>query len=61
MNIYDKSLNDLCANLQITKSDKEYYKFEKLVTVVNRLFKIVLKEFNYIKTKNPKKKDSFKF
>ncbi len=57
LNIYDKSLNDLCTNLQITKSDKEYYKFEKLVTVVNQAYlKIVLKEFNYIKTKNPQKK-----
>lgn len=56
MNIYDKSLHDLCTNLQITKSDKEYYKFEKLVTVVNQAYlKIALKEFNYIKIKNPEK------
>ncbi len=56
LNIYDKSLHDLCTNLQITKSDKEYYKFEKLVTVVNQAYlKIALKEFNYIKTKNPEK------
>lgn len=56
LNIYDKSLHDLCTNLQITKSDKEYYKFEKLVTVVNQAYlKIALKEFNYIKIKNPEK------
>lgn len=56
LDIYDKSLHDLCTNLQITKSDKEYYKFEKLVTVVNQAYlKIALKEFNYIKTKNPEK------
>lgn len=56
MDIYDKSLNDLCTNLQITKSDKEYYKFEKLVTVVNQAYlKIALKEFNYIKTRNQEK------
>ena len=48
MNIYDKSLHDLCTNLQITKSDKEYYKFEKLVTVVNQAYlKIALKELNF--------------
>jgi hypothetical protein len=56
LNIYEKSLNDLCTNLQITKSDKEYYKFEKLITVVNQAYlKIVLKEFNYIKNKNTEK------
>ena len=44
------------TNLQITKSDKEYYKFDKLVTVVNQAYlKIALKEFNYIKTRNQEK------
>ncbi|MDD2906524.1 MAG: hypothetical protein PHH41_04215 [Sulfurimonas sp.] len=46
MNIYEKSLDDLCSKLNITKSDKEYYKFEKLVTVVNQAYlKIAFKEF----------------
>ncbi len=62
LNIYEKSFNDLSTNLQITKSDKEYYKFEKLITVVNQAYlKIVLKEFNYIKNKNTEKEIESKF
>jgi hypothetical protein len=50
LNINEKSLDNLCNCLQITNSDKEYYKFERLVTVVNQAYlKIALKEFSYIK------------
>ena len=62
MNIYEKSLGDLCSKLNITKSDKEYYKFEKLVTVVNQAYlKIAFKEFTYIKNNNSAKEISSNF
>lgn len=62
MNIYDKSLNDLCNHLQITRLDSEYYKFKKLVTVVNQAYlKIAFKEFNYIKNNNPQRQINSNF
>lgn len=62
MNIYDKSLDSLCSKLGITSQDTEYYKFKKLVTVINQAYlKVALKEFEYIKGRNPDKKISSNF
>ncbi|WP_419763969.1 MAG: hypothetical protein ACNI28_09245 [Arcobacter sp.] len=56
MNIQEKSLDDICKKLKISIHDKEYYKFKKLVTVVNQAYlKVALKEFENIKKNNPKK------
>jgi len=62
LNIYEKSLDDLCNKLQITNSDTEYHKFEKLITVVNQAYlKIALNEFSHIKTTNQEKVISSNF
>lgn len=62
MNINQKSLENLCSSLQIDISDREYYKFQRLVTVVNQAYlKIALKEFYNIKNNNPEKEISSNF
>lgn len=64
MDILDNSLNNLCNKLQITNKDKEFSKFEHLITVTNQAYlKIALNEFESIKKKNPKKeiKSNFNF
>ena len=46
LNINQKSLDNLCSSLQIDSSDREYYKFQRLITVVNQAYlKIALKEY----------------
>lgn len=62
MNIHEKSLDEICNKLQITSQDREYNKFKKLVTVVNQAYlKVALKEFEYIKNKNPDKEINSNF
>lgn len=56
MNILEKSLENLCNKLQITKNDIEFAKFEHLVTVTNQAYlKVALNEFEHIKKENPNK------
>lgn len=57
MNIVDNSLDNLCKKVKIDSSDKEFAKFEHLITVTNQAYlKIALKEFEKVKDNNPKKK-----
>jgi hypothetical protein len=56
LNLLDNSLENLCQKIQITKEDKEFKKFEHLITVTNQAYlKIALNEFNHIKTTNIEK------
>lgn len=64
MNIIEKSLDNLCKKLQINDEDKEYYKFNRLITVTNQAYlKIALNEFENIKKRTPNKEieSNFKF
>ena len=62
LNINQKSLDNLCSSLQIDSSDREYYKFQRLITVVNQAYlKIALKEFYSIKSNNPEKEINSNF
>ena len=50
MNLIDSSLQNICNKIQITSEDREFKKFQHLVTVTNQAYlKIALKEFSNLK------------
>lgn len=56
MDLLNNSLENLCQKIQITQEDKEFKKFEHLITVTNQAYlKIALNEFNHIKIANTEK------
>ncbi len=55
MNLLDKTLENICNKIQISKEDVEFKKFEHLVTMTNQAYlKIALKEFEYVKNHTDK-------
>jgi hypothetical protein len=56
VNLTDKSLVNICNKIQINNQDKEFKKFEHLITVTNQAYiKVALNEFEYIKNQNTEK------
>jgi len=56
LDLLNNSLENLCQKIQITQEDKEFKKFEHLITVTNQAYlKIALNEFNHIKIANTEK------